>query len=74
MESLFIGIDVGGTNLRCALVDRSGGILEHSRCASRIEEGRDAFCERLFSEIYGLKDAAALRGEKVEAIASVFPA
>lgn len=68
MKSQFIGIDVGGTNLRCALVDRSGGILERRRCASRIEEGRDAFCERLLSEISALRDAAGVRGEIVEAI------
>lgn len=68
MERLFIGMDVGGTNLRCALVDRSGNIFERRRCASRIEEGRDAFCERLLSEIYALKDAAALRGVFVKAI------
>jgi glucokinase len=68
MDRLLIGIDVGGTNLRCALIDRSGSILERRRCASRIEEGRDAFCERLNSEISALKDAAGLRGVLVEGI------
>jgi glucokinase len=73
MESLFIGIDVGGTNLRCALVDRNGSIMERRRCASRIEEGRDAFCERLLSEISVLKDAAGLRRVLVEAIGIGIP-
>jgi len=68
MERLFIGIDVGGTNLRCALVDHSGSILERRRSASRIEEGRDVFCERLLSEISMLKAAAASLGARVEAI------
>ena len=68
MERLFIGIDVGGTNLRCALVDRSGSLLVRRRSASRIEEGRDLFCERLLSEISMLKDAAASHGALVEAI------
>jgi glucokinase len=68
MKRLFIGIDVGGTNLRCALVDRSGEILARHRCTSRIEEGRDAFCERLLSEISALRDAASVRGLFVEAI------
>jgi glucokinase len=67
-EHLFIGIDVGGTNLRCALVDHCGNILERRRSASRIEEGRGAFCGRLLSEISVLKDAAALHGMLVEAI------
>jgi glucokinase len=73
MERFYIGIDVGGTNLRCALVDRSGSILERRRCASRIEEGRDAFCERLLSEISVLKDAAGLRGVLVETIGIGIP-
>src|ERR1039457_3145930 len=68
MRHLFIGIDVGGTNLRCALVDRNGDILERRRCESRIEEGRKAFCERLLSEISVLRDVAGLRGLIVEAI------
>jgi len=68
MERYFIGIDVGGTNLRSALVGRSGNILERRRCASRIEEGLDAFCERLLAEIAVLRDSAALRGVLVEAI------
>jgi glucokinase len=73
MERLLIGMDVGGTNLRCALVDRSGIIIERRRCASRIEEGRDAFCERLLSEISILKDAAGLQGVPVEAIGIGIP-
>ena len=68
MKRLLIGIDVGGTNLRCALVDRNGSIMERRRCASRIEEGRIAFSERMLSEISMLKDAASLREELVEAI------
>jgi len=68
MERLFIGMDVGGTNLRCALVDHKGIILERRRCGSRIEEGRDAFCERMISEITALKKSAGMRGMPVKAI------
>jgi glucokinase len=68
MKPSFIGIDVGGTNLRCALVDHNGSILERRRCASRIEEGRNAFCERLISEISVLKDVAALHGVVADGI------
>jgi glucokinase len=68
MERLFIGMDVGGTNLRSALVNSSGSILERRRCASRIEEGRGAFCERLLAEVSSLKESADLRGAFVAAI------
>jgi glucokinase len=73
MECYYIGIDVGGTNLRCALVDSCGSILERRRCASRIEDGRDAFCERLLSEISALKSATVLRGMTVEGIGIGIP-
>ena len=68
MKRTFIGMDVGGTNLRCALVDSGGHILARRRCASLIEEGRDAFCERIFSEISALKDAAVLHDARAEAV------
>lgn len=73
MERFFIGIDVGGTNLRCALVGTGGRILDRRRSASRIEEGLDAFCERLLSEIAALKDHAAQIGAAVEAIGMGVP-
>jgi glucokinase len=68
MERLFIGMDVGGTNLRSALVDQSGSILDRRRCASRVEEGRDAFCERLLAEVSALQEFACVRGAFVAAI------
>jgi glucokinase len=68
MDQLLIGIDIGGTNLRAALVNHSGIIIERRRCASRIEEGRDVFCLRLLAEIAALKDYAALQGKQVAAV------
>lgn len=68
MDRLFIGIDIGGTNLRSALVDRNGAIHERRRCASAIEAGREAFFERLLSEIAALKVTASARGKQVAAV------
>jgi glucokinase len=73
MNRLFIGIDIGGTNLRCGLVDNGGCVLERRRSASRIEEGRAAFCERLLSEIGSLKDAATVRGKQLSAVGIGIP-
>jgi len=73
MDQLFIGIDIGGTNLRCGLVDNDGNILERRRCGSLINEGRNAFCDRLLSEIITLKEAAAVRGKPVRAIGIGIP-
>lgn len=73
MHRTFIGIDIGGTNLRCGLVDSSGCIVERRRAGSCIEEGRDAFCERLLSEIAVLKDTATASGKKVAAVGVGIP-
>jgi len=37
-----IGVDLGGTNLRAAAIDRAGNILDKTSGATNFEEGRDA--------------------------------
>jgi glucokinase len=73
MGKLHIGIDIGGTNLRCGLVDCDGVIVERRRCSSRIEEGRAAFCERLLSEINELKSSASALGRQVGGVGIGIP-
>ncbi len=73
MKHFFIGIDIGGTNLRCALVDSVGVVCERRRCSSRINEGREAFCERILSEIAALQAAAYLHGGQVQAVGIGIP-
>ena len=53
-----IGIDVGGTNMRLALVTPSGQILKRIRMESRIHEGRQAFCDRLTDGINEIRGEA----------------
>ncbi len=57
-----IGIDIGGTNLRFALVDAKGRIVRRSRTASGIGDGREAFCSRLVDGILEMNGAAAAEG------------
>jgi len=73
MGTAVIGIDIGGTNLRCALVPASGEILEQRRAASGIEKGRENFCSRLLTSIDDLRDCAAERGITVQAIGAGVP-
>lgn len=73
METAVIGIDIGGTNLRCALVAASGAILEQRRTASGIEEGREFFCSRLLGGICELREWAAGRGITVTAVGAGVP-
>jgi glucokinase len=73
MSTAVIGIDIGGTNLRSALVLPSGAILEQRRAASGIEQGRDSFCSRLLASIEDLRGAATGRGIAVHAVGAGVP-
>jgi glucokinase len=73
MTTAVIGIDIGGTNLRSALVLSSGAILEQRRTASGIEQGRDSFCSRLLESIEDLRGSAAGRGITVLAVGAGVP-
>lgn len=54
----YIGVDIGGTNLRGALVSHDGVILERFKLKSAIHEGVDAFLRRLCDEVGYLLGAA----------------
>jgi glucokinase len=73
MSTAVIGIDIGGTNLRSALILSSGAILEQRRAASGIEQGRESFCSRLLASIEDLRGAAAVRGIAVHAVGAGVP-
>lgn len=68
MEKHYIGIDIGGTNLRLALVRSNGVILYRSRTNSGIADGRGAFCSRLLSGIEELRAFAVSQNLLVSGI------
>lgn len=64
-EHSFIGVDIGGTNLRGALVSAGGEILQRFRMLSVIHEGREPFLSRLQLGLEGLMATAASLGLSV---------
>jgi len=68
-----IGVDVGGTNLRFALVAESGEILLRERTQTLIHLGREAFIERLAGGISGMQSAAEQLGYKADAVGMGIP-
>lgn len=68
-----IAIDIGGTNLRFALVDEDGRFLCRRRTLSRIDQGRDAFCGRLLEGIEEMRHCAAMVGASVSGIGAGVP-
>lgn len=49
-----LGIDIGGTNLRGAIVDESGNILKRNTCPSKAKEGIETVIKNLtqFTELF----------------------
>ncbi len=52
-----IGIDLGGTHLRAALVDRDGNVLAHQRVLTLAQEGPDAVIGRMLALIRAMHSA-----------------
>ena len=50
-----IGVDLGGTNLRAAAIDRSGRLLDKIAGATNFEEGRDAVLDDIADAINQLR-------------------
>lgn len=65
---LAIGIDLGGTNLRGALIDEGGYIHARETHPTDIAAGRDDFLQRLGVLISTLRSRAAAAGTEVTAI------
>jgi len=64
----YIGVDLGGTNLKTALVNRSGKILQHRIARVRVEQGAESVLKKLLAQCRALVDSAAKLGLKVGAI------
>jgi glucokinase len=72
-EMACIGVDIGGTNLRFALIDKNGAIIERARCLTEIQLGKDNFLERLLCGISGLRKSGGNRGIAVHAVGMGIP-
>ena len=52
MEKIFIGVDVGGTNIRVAAVDPKGEILHKVRSPIEASRGRDRVTRNILSKVH----------------------
>lgn len=46
-NSCYVGVDLGGTTIKFALVDNDGVVLQSDRCQTDAEEGHDRVLERM---------------------------
>ena len=71
-NSCYVGVDLGGTTIKFALIDNDGNVLQRSRCLTEADEGHDAVLERM---IDGARDIVALAepGQIIRAIGVAAP-
>ena len=62
MAEYSIGLDLGGTNLRAAAIDRSGRMLEKISGTTNFSEGKDALLSDIVAEISKLREKHGLAG------------
>jgi glucokinase len=55
MPDYAIGVDMGGTNLRAAAIDRSGILIDKVSGATKFDQGREAVLDDLVSAISALR-------------------
>lgn len=48
-NSCYIGVDLGGTTIKFALIDNDGVVLQSSRCLTEAEDGHDRVLERMIA-------------------------
>jgi glucokinase len=72
-EKVWIGVDIGGTNLRFALIDENGSLLLRDRQRTEIGLGRESFLGRLVAGIDGMRQGAATLGAEVQAVGLGIP-
>ena len=58
----YIGIDLGGTNIKGALVNEQGEIVKQSTCPTHAEQGADAVTETIAQMIHDLAANEAIDG------------
>jgi len=62
MAEYSIGVDLGGTNLRAAAINRQGQILEKISGRTMLSEGRDAVIEDIVNSIVALREKLGAGG------------
>lgn len=68
MGSMLIGVDLGGTNLRTALLTKDGAVLEKHKESSRASDGHEKVLQRLIENIKRLRDRCARDGFELTAV------
>jgi glucokinase len=64
----YIGVDLGGTNIKAGVVDASGDILVKDVCETRAEGGPSVVIKRICQIIDGVREKGSLSWEKIDGV------
>ena len=68
MDKLYVGIDLGGTNIKGGVVDRSGKVLRFDSIETEGERGRDHVLDRIALLVGKVRDAAGLAPDSLAGV------
>ncbi|MDN4070919.1 ROK family protein [Paenibacillus vini] len=68
-----VGVDVGGTNIECGILDEIGNILVKRKYPTRSEQGVDAILESIALTIEQLREDAGIPADEIEVIGLGIP-
>ena len=68
MSGLFVGVDIGGTNVKVGLVDRDGSLVGVSQIDTRSESGPERVIDRSFSLAEKLLSEVGASWRRVEGV------
>lgn len=72
-KTAVVSMDIGGTNLRLALVSKKGSVLLRSQVNCRINEGRAVFLDVIESEYEKIRRSAVESGHDIVAVGAGVP-
>jgi len=68
MDKHYVGIDLGGTNIKGGVVTASGEVLHFESIETEVEGGRDHVLDRIGMLAGKVRDAAGLQPEQIAAV------
>ena len=73
VANFICAVDLGGTNLRAANIDREGSIHERFRVSTPDTDNPNEIVSAIASAVTACADQAATRGEQIQAVSVVVP-
>jgi len=72
-KSVVLALDIGGTNIRLALIAKDGTVMDRYQSSCQINEGLSAFLTAIGTSLDEIIRSAALSGHEIVALGAGVP-